>query len=112
MQADSGPFHVSPFVLAEVDYLLSDRLGTAYALNLLEDIAAGAYQLAAFGEEDLVTAISIARQYADLAVGLTDASVVVIAARHRTDRILTLDDHFRAVRPLQGGAFTLLPADV
>lgn len=112
LQSDPGPFHLSPFVLAEVDYLLSDRLGPAPALQVLEDVAAGAYQLAPFSDEDLGTAISIVRRYADLVVGLADASLVVIAARHGTDRILTLDErHFRVIRPLQGGVFTILPAD-
>jgi hypothetical protein len=45
-------------------------------------------------------------------LGLTDASIAVIAARHHTANILTLDErHFRAVRPLWGEAFRLLPAD-
>jgi hypothetical protein len=45
-------------------------------------------------------------------IGLTDASLVVIAARYRTSTILTLDErHFRAIRPLDGNAFTLLPTD-
>jgi uncharacterized protein len=46
-------------------------------------------------------------------LGLTDASIVVRAARHKTTRILSLDHkHFAAVRPLTGEAgFTLLPRD-
>ena len=45
--------------------------------------------------------------------GLTDASIVVQAARHKTTKILSLDHkHFGAVRPLTGDAsFTLLPRD-
>jgi uncharacterized protein len=36
----------------------------------------------------------------------------VLAARWETRRILTLDQRaFRAVTPLQGGAFIVLPAD-
>jgi hypothetical protein len=36
--------------------------------------------------------------------------MLVLAERHGTDRILTLDErHFRAVRTSTGGAFTLLP---
>jgi hypothetical protein len=36
----------------------------------------------------------------------------MLAARHRTTRLLTFDErHFRAVKPLYGKAFTLLPAD-
>ncbi len=45
-------------------------------------------------------------------IGLTDASLVVLAARYGTTRLLTLDEkHFRAIRPLRGDTFTILPAD-
>ena len=44
--------------------------------------------------------------------GLAGASVVVLAAQHVTTRVLTLDlRHFRAMEPIQGGHFTILPAD-
>lgn len=51
-------------------------------------------------------------RYADLSLGLADCSIMVLAARYRTRRLLSFDErHFRAVAPLQGGAFQLLPAD-
>jgi predicted nucleic acid-binding protein len=42
---------------------------------------------------------------------LADATpLVALAARLHTNRILPFDErHFRVVRPLQGGAFELLP---
>jgi predicted nucleic acid-binding protein len=47
-----------------------------------------------------------------LRLGVADASLVVIAERYATRRLLTFDERtFRAVAPLQGGAFTILPAD-
>ena len=47
-----------------------------------------------------------------LNLGLADLSVAVLASRLGTRRILTFDQrHFRAVRPIQGGTFTLLPDD-
>jgi uncharacterized protein len=48
-------------------------------------------------------------QYADLELGLADASVIILARRFRTTRLLSFDD--RAVTPLGGGHFTLLPRD-
>lgn len=52
------------------------------------------------------------RRYEDVDAGLADLIAVVIAARYRTKRLLTFDErHFRALRPLDGGRFTLLPAD-
>jgi predicted nucleic acid-binding protein len=51
-------------------------------------------------------------RYADLGLGLADCSLVVLAHRHATKRILSFDErHLRAVAPLAGGAFTILPAD-
>ena len=75
-------------------------------------MASGAYELAEFGPDDVVTAMELIDRYADLKLVLSDASVAVLAARHRTTRLLTLDERdFRPMRPLYGTAFTLLPAD-
>src|SRR6266536_5562835 len=61
---------------------------------------------------DYEAALKLDRRYADLDVGLADLSIAVLARKLGTRRILTFDErHFRVVRPLQGGAFTLLPAD-
>lgn len=99
-------------MLEEIDYLVSERIGAAASAVILEDVASGAYHLEPIDAADVAAALSVMRRYADFRLGLADASIVVIAARHGTDRILTLDErHFRAVRPLQGGAFTILPAD-
>src|SRR5664280_2640498 len=63
-------------------------------------------------DPDHVACAGVDRAYGDLGIGLADASLVVLAARTATRLLLTLDErHFRAVRPQQGGAFRLLPAD-
>jgi predicted nucleic acid-binding protein len=49
-------------------------------------------------------------RYRDQAIGVTDASLVVLAERYATRTILTLDRrHFDVLRPLQGKRFALLP---
>lgn len=56
--------------------------------------------------------LDVEERYADFDLGLADCSLIVLAERLRTTRIATFDErHFRAVTPLQGGAFTLLPGD-
>jgi predicted nucleic acid-binding protein len=109
---DPGPTIVSPFVLAELDYLLLRRTGIKAELGLLREVADGVLKLAEFGQDDVARATAVAEHYSDLEIGLADASIVVLAARYQTTRVLTLDHrHFRAMTPLQGGSFTLLPAD-
>lgn len=103
---------MSPFVLAEVDYLLTRNLGSSFARRFIDDVARGAFDLARFDVADVNRSRAVLDRYADLDIGLTDASIVVLADRYGTDRVLTLDErHFRALRTLDGRPFTLLPAD-
>jgi hypothetical protein len=112
LEADPGPFLLSPFVLAEIDYLLGTRVGVDAQLSLLDEVARGAYQLESFGAEDVELAGRLVRRYRDLRIGLADASLVVLAERAGTNRILTLDErHFRALRSLRGRRLKLLPSD-
>ena len=112
LDADEGPFVVSPFVLCELDYLVTSRLGTATELELLDDVAHGAYELAQFDAPDVASARAVVEQYRDLSIGLADASIVVLAGRYATNRVLTFDErHFRALRTPQGDPFVVLPAD-
>ena len=56
--------------------------------------------------------VDLETRYADLDLGLADCALVVLAQRYQTDRILSFDErHLRAVAPLRGGAFTLVPFD-
>jgi predicted nucleic acid-binding protein len=112
LAADPGPLLLSPFVLAELDHLLLERVGVDAERALLEEVARGAYELVGFGAAEVDEAADVLGRYGDLRLGLADASVVVIAGAAKTTRLLTLDErHFRPVRPLWGKAFTLLPAD-
>jgi predicted nucleic acid-binding protein len=112
LATEEPPYILSPFVLAEVDYFLLRWAGVEAELTFLDDVARGAYQLEPFSESDSGAARGVVGQHRDLGIGLADASIVVLAERHGTDRILTLDERdFRAIRTSAGGAFTLLPAD-
>jgi uncharacterized protein len=113
LRSDPGPLVLSPFVLAEVDYLLDARASVPDELKVLSDVAAGTYHLAEFGSADVAQAARLVERYQDLDIGLAGASNVVLAARYGTTRLLTLDEkHFRVIRPMQGGSFVLLPADL
>ena len=106
------PLILSPFVLAELDYLLATRVGDAAERALLEEVARNTYRLAQFSGRDVVEAMQVIEQYADLRISLADASNVVLANRHDTLDVLTLDErHFRALRGPGGRPFRLLPAN-
>ncbi len=110
--ASTPPRVVSPFVLAELDYLIASRVRHQAQMALLDEVTRGAYQLELFSPEDLVHARRTMERYADLRVGLADASVVVLAHRHATLNLLCTDErHFRALRGTGGKPFRLLPFD-
>ena len=110
--AATPPRAVSPFVLAELDYLIASRVGHQAQMALIDEVVRGAYQLELFAAEDVSHAKRIMERYADLRIGLADASVVVLANRHRTLELLCTDErHFRALRGTGGKPFRLLPFD-
>jgi uncharacterized protein len=103
---------LSPFVLAELDYLIANNGGQAAEVTLLADVARGAYELVAFSEQDVTAAIGVIERFADLRLGLADASIVVLARRYQCLDVLTLDQHhFRVVRGPNNTPFRLLPHD-
>lgn len=104
---------VSPFILAEVDYLLSDREKRPdIARGVLRDIADGRYRLELFDSSDVARAADIIETYSDQNIGIADASNVILAERRDTLDVLTLDErHFRVLRGPGGMSFRLLPAD-
>jgi hypothetical protein len=110
--AEAPPRVVSPFVLAELDYLVGSRVGHSAQMALIDEVVRGAYQLDPFSTEDVGHARRIMERYADLRIGLADASVVVLAHRHRALDLLCTDQrHFRALRGIGGRPFRLLPID-
>ena len=112
LDGEVGPLVLSPFVLAELDYLLTRWSSPDDALALMREVERRTYELAEFDANDVGRSADVVESYRDLDIGLADASIVVLAARLRTKRILTLDErHFRALRPLDAGHFVLLPAD-
>lgn len=112
LQAHPTDLIVSPYVVAEVDYLLTSRVGPRAARQALGDVVQSPYQHPGFSRDDFRAAIAVIDRYPDQEIGITDASLVVLASRHRTRDILTLDyRHFDVLRPLDGGRFRLMPRD-
>ena len=106
----NGPLLLSPFVLAELDYLLATRVGVRAQRALLDEVARGGYRLEPFTTEDVAAAALVLRRYRDLEIGLADASIVVLAERYAVLDVLTLDHrHFQALRGPRGRRFRIHP---
>jgi len=99
--------YVPGLVLAEVDYFLRREREAMSAL--IRDLSRGAFTYAAPTLALLDRAIDIDRQYADLGLGLVDASVVALAEELGVYRLATRDvRHFSAVRLRSGRPFELV----
>jgi uncharacterized protein len=112
LRAEHGELVVPAPVSAEADHLIRRR-GTAEAARaFLRDVAAGRFMVEGLTAEEHRTAAQLDERYSDLGLGLAEASMVILAKRFRTRRLLTFDERdFRTVTPLGGGHFTLLPRD-
>jgi predicted nucleic acid-binding protein len=112
LRAEGGDLIVPAPVSAEVDYLIRRRGTPAAAWAFLRDVASGRFRVEGLTADEHGTVARLDEQYADLDLGLADLSVVILAHRFRTRRLLTFDERdFRAVTPLSGGSFMLLPRD-
>lgn len=99
-------------VVVEVEWLTSARLGAKAVDQFLGAVEAGEFDVEELGSRDYARIRTLCRTYADLGLGLVDASVVAVAERLGESRIVTLDRrHFGVVRPQHGGAFELLPSE-
>lgn len=98
------------WVLAELDYLILHRLGTAAEQRFLALVLQGAVAREPVSDADLRKAQSILTHYADQELGLTDATLLAVGERLEATAIVTLDHrHFAPYRMAGGAAFSLLP---
>jgi predicted nucleic acid-binding protein len=106
------PRILSPFVLAELDYLILKYAGVDVELMFLGEVRQGVYDLVNLGTDEMVDVQAIIKKYASLRVGLADAATVVLAEQYKTRDVLTLDErHFRAMKTPSRKSFRILPAD-
>lgn len=90
---------VPALVLAEVDYFLRSQRPAMH--KLLEEVfdPETAYEYEAADTHDILRALVFDEKFADLALGLVDATVATVAERRRIYRILTIDyDDFTPLR--------------
>ena len=89
VQQDSGPYIIPAAILGEIAYLVEERLGQKAMDLFLGDLVSGAFTLDC-GEAELDRSRQLARRYADLPLGFTDAAVAACAEAN-SKRVLTLD---------------------
>ena len=103
---DPGPYLVPAGILAEITYMLEQRLGLPVLDLFLDDLTSGAYALDC-GADDFSRIRQLVNQYADLPLGFADAAVVACAERSG-GRVLTLDLHDFGV-VARAGRISILP---
>ena len=101
---------ISPYVLAELDFLLLTRHGTKVEQAVLTELGSGAWELAAMDRDRVRAATTLVTRYADVPVGIADASSIVLAEAYREPAIATLDHrHFGILRFSDGSAPIVVP---
>lgn len=110
LSSAARPLFVPSLVVTEVAYFLVDRIGPhaerAFATSLARD------ELAVEPVEpgDWHRIVELLDEYADLGLGLVDASIVAICERLGATTLATLDHrHFSVVRPRHCDALELVP---
>ena len=110
LQTEQAPLVTSVYAAALADELILARLGTEVEQAFVRDLADRTFEVEMLDESELRVVHDLARTHRHLRVGLAAMSVVVLARRHDTRRIVTLDERtYRTIEPLQGGAFEILP---
>ncbi|MGH7868136.1 MAG: type II toxin-antitoxin system VapC family toxin, partial [Candidatus Dormibacteraceae bacterium] len=77
-----GPFVIPVSILAEIGYMVENRLGTKTLDGLMADLIEGAFGLDC-GEEDTLRIRELINRYDDLPLGFADAAVIACAERNR-----------------------------
>ncbi len=95
--------------IGEICYMLNSRFGNKIELIFLEEIIKTGFQLELLKDMDIVRIIEILKKYDTLNIGYVDASIVAIAERLKTNKILTLDrKHFEIIIPRGFDRFDIL----
>lgn len=94
--------------IAEASFLVAQSMGPLAEARFLAGL--GEYDVRAPDPEDWARIAALVRQYAEFPLSATDASVIALAERLRTDILVTVDRrHFPSVRPAHVDRLQLLP---
>ena len=103
-------FHlvIPALCVAEATYFIQSRRGSRMEALFLKGLSDFDIRLPL--PEDWVRIGDLVAEYSNFPLGATDASVIALAERLRTDVVITLDRrHFGSVKPAHCERFRLLP---
>lgn len=110
LAAHPGALAVPTPVIVESSWLIETRLGPAAEAAFLRSITSGELTRVDLLDADWDRVVDLVETYADLGLGLVDASVITVAERFGITTIATLNHRdFTVVRPRHTAAFELLP---
>ncbi|BDT89333.1 type II toxin-antitoxin system VapC family toxin [Nocardia cyriacigeorgica] len=108
LSSRSDQFIVTPYVVAEVSYLLQKYAGAQAEIQFMEAVANGVFR-EEFDSKDTDRIIELMRQFASFPLGAADASLIAVAERLQVNDIATVDNHFRAVKTAGLDYLNVLP---
>ena len=97
-------------VAAECSWMIESRLGPQAEAAFVTSIATGELAVIELTAADWARCAALIDVYADLRVGLVDASIIAVAERLEVTTIATMNHRdFAVVRPVHCPAFELIP---
>ena len=102
LRENRGQLLVPVAVDLETAWLIESRLGPAAEATFLRLITTSVVQVIDLSLPDYVRCVELMEQYADLGLGLVDASIVAVAENRGITTLATLNSRdFSVVRPRQ-----------
>jgi predicted nucleic acid-binding protein len=110
LRAHRGELVMAAPAVAETAWMIESRQGPAAEAKFLRLVTTGELEVVDLDADDYRRCIDLIETYADLGLGLVDASVICVAENLAIDRIATLNHRdFTVVRPRHLDAFELIP---
>jgi predicted nucleic acid-binding protein len=110
LAAHAGELVTPALVIAETSWMIESVMGPQAESAFVTSVANGELGVEDLGTDDYRRCAELIAQYADLGLGLVDASVVAVAERLGLATVATLNRRdFLVVRPNHCEALELLP---
>ena len=98
-------------ILSEVDFWMSESMGTGAFVALLDEIIEGIFRVEELTPGDYERVNELCRAYSDLRIGFVDAAVLAVTERLDEPKLATLDRRpFTLMKPRHVDGLELLPA--